>query len=114
MSINRVGGNTKKNITKTKIMTMNITTTNMRNKPIVQHKLHQVENIIMFMSSVGDEFPIEQARVRELLLDYKSIGPAGAFGALMIEQTLQRADRAAISGDIVEILRSFEELKDCS
>ncbi|HEY6021978.1 MAG TPA: hypothetical protein VIY48_19575 [Candidatus Paceibacterota bacterium] len=63
------------------------------------------------MSSVGEEFPKEQARVRKLLGEYKAIGPAGAFGALMIEQTLQRAEKAAISGDIVAILRSYEELK---
>jgi hypothetical protein len=65
------------------------------------------------MSSVGDEFPKEQTRVRELLTVYKQIGPAGAFGALMLEQALQRADQAAISGDVVSILRSFQELKEC-
>jgi len=66
------------------------------------------------MSSVGEEFPKEQARVRELLGEYKSIGPSGAFGAAMIEQVLQRAEKAAISGDIVAILRSYKELKECT
>lgn len=66
------------------------------------------------MTSVGEEFPKEQARVRELLEEYKAIGPSGAFGALMIEQTLQRAEKAAIIGDIIAILRSFEELKGCT
>ena len=66
------------------------------------------------MLSVGEDFPKEQARVRELLGEYKAIGPAGAFGALMIEQTLQRAEKAAISGDIIEILRSYKELKSCT
>lgn len=65
------------------------------------------------MRSVGEEFPKEQARVRELLTVYKKIGPAGAFGALMLEQALQRADQAAISGDVVAVLRSFQELKEC-
>ena len=64
------------------------------------------------MSSVGEEFPKEQARVRELLGVYKTI-PTGAFGAAMIEQALKRADEAAISGDVVAILRSYEELKGC-
>lgn len=64
-------------------------------------------------TSVGEQFPKEQARVRELLHVYRQIGPAGAFGAAMIEQALQRADQAAISGDVVAILRSFEELKGC-
>lgn len=66
------------------------------------------------MSSVGEEFPKEQARVRELLGEYKAIGPSGAFGAIMIEQVLQRAEKAAISGDIIAILRSYEELKGCT
>lgn len=65
------------------------------------------------MSSVGEEFPKEQARVRELLTEYKAIGPAGAFGAAMLEQILQRADQAAIGGDPVAILMSYEELKGC-
>jgi len=64
------------------------------------------------MSSVGEEFPKEQARVRELLNEYKSI-PTGAFGAMMIEQALSRAEKAAISGDIVAILKSYKELKEC-
>lgn len=63
--------------------------------------------------SVGEDFPLEQARVRELLTSYKSLGPVGTFGALMIEQALQRADKAAISGDVVAILSSYAELKGC-
>lgn len=64
------------------------------------------------MASVGEDFPKQQARARELLQQYRSIGPAGAFGALMIEQAIQRADQAAISGDVVAIVRSYEELKN--
>jgi hypothetical protein len=66
------------------------------------------------VTTVGDEFPKEQARVRELLGVYKQLGPAGAFGAMMLEQTLARADHAAISGDVVAVLRSYQELKGCS
>lgn len=62
--------------------------------------------------TVGDDMPRQQARCRELLRVYRGLGPAGSFGALMIEQALQRADRAVIGGDIVEILRSYQELKD--
>lgn len=65
------------------------------------------------MSSVGEEFPKEQERVRELLLAYEKIGPAGTFGAAMLRQALARADQAAISGDLVSIIRSYEELKGC-
>jgi hypothetical protein len=63
------------------------------------------------MTTIGEEFPKEQARVRELLGIYQSIGVPGRFGAMMIEQALQRADKATISGDVIAILRSYEELK---
>lgn len=63
--------------------------------------------------SVGEDFPREQARVRSLLGEYKTLGPVGMFGATMIEQVLQRADQAAMSGDVVAVLRSYEELKGC-
>ena len=65
------------------------------------------------METVGDAFPKEQARVRELLQQYIALGDVGKFGALMLNLALERADKAAISGDIVEILRSYQELKDC-
>ena len=65
------------------------------------------------MATLGEEFPKEQARVRELLGDYKRLGPNGAFGALMLEQVLRRADLAVMSGDVVAMLRSFTELKEC-
>ena len=62
-------------------------------------------------TSIGEQFPLEQARVRDLLTQYKALGSVGAFGAAMIEQALRRADQAAISGDVVAVLRSYEELK---
>ncbi len=64
------------------------------------------------MSTLGDEFPKEQARVREVLGYYKEIGPAGMFGAMVIEQTLRKADEAALSGDIVQMLAAFQEMKE--
>jgi hypothetical protein len=67
----------------------------------------------MEMNTLGDRFPAEQARVRELLGEYKALGSVGAFGALMIEQVLRRADSAAVSGDVVAMLRSYEEMKGC-
>lgn len=64
------------------------------------------------MDTLGDALPQEQARVREVLGYYKEIGPAGAFGALMIEQALQRADKAVMSGDLVAMLAAYKELKE--
>lgn len=64
-------------------------------------------------TTLADALPQEQERCRELLAVYKTIGPAGTFGAIMIEAALARADQAVMSGDLVEMLRSYKELKEC-
>jgi hypothetical protein len=61
--------------------------------------------------TLGDALPEQQARCRELLEQYVEIGPAGAFGAAMIRQALAKAERASISGDVIEMIRAHEELK---
>ena len=66
----------------------------------------------MNAETLGTAFPKEEARVREILGHYKEIGPAGMFGAIMIEQVLQRADKAAMSGDIVAMIKSYKELQE--
>ena len=63
------------------------------------------------MSTLGEEFPKEQARVRDVLKQYESLGVAGALGAALIRQTLAEADQAAISGDLVRMIAVYEELK---
>lgn len=62
-------------------------------------------------SSVGEDFPKQQARVREVLGQFKAIGPAGAIGAALIEHTLQQADAALASGDILKILVAYDGLR---
>ena len=42
---------------------------------------------------------------------YKEIGPAGALGALMIENSLRAADQAIIGGDLAAMIRAYEDLK---
>lgn len=64
------------------------------------------------MSSLGEEYPKQQARCRELLEQYTAIGAAGAFGHAMISQTLKEADEAAISGDLVAMIKAFEKMRD--
>ena len=66
------------------------------------------------MSSVGDEYPKEQARCRELLETYRRLGPVGQFGATMIVAVIEQAERAAISGDPVEVIRAFKAMQGCS
>ena len=65
------------------------------------------------MSTLAEEYPKEQGRIRELLSRYREIGPAGIFGAAVIEQTLREADEAAMSEDLVRMLRAFESMKEC-
>lgn len=63
-------------------------------------------------NTLADALPKEQARVREILGHYKEIGPAGMFGAAMIEATLQAADRASARGDIVAMLQAYKALQE--
>ena len=63
------------------------------------------------MSSLGEQLPKEQARARELLTQYRELGINGVFGAFTIEQALQNADRAVMSGDLVSMMQAYEELK---
>ena len=67
------------------------------------------------MSTLGVALPQEQARVRELITVYRALPDGvGMIGALLMEQALQRADQAVMSGDVIEMLRSHEELKGCT
>lgn len=61
--------------------------------------------------TLGEAFPLEQARVRTILGYYKEIGPAGVFGATWIEDLLQRADRAVMAQDLPAMIRIYQELQ---
>tara|TARA_R100001377_G_scaffold64516_1_gene40037 strand:+ start:120 stop:344 length:225 start_codon:yes stop_codon:yes gene_type:complete len=63
------------------------------------------------MRPLEEEFPIEQARVREVLGCYKALGPTGAFSAMNIEIALEAARNAYISSDLVRIIWAYDELK---
>ena len=62
------------------------------------------------MSSLAVELPKEQQRVRELLPLYDQI-PTGVFAATLMRQAITRAEQAASSGDVIAMLRSYEELR---
>jgi hypothetical protein len=64
------------------------------------------------MSSLGEDFPKEQARVREVLKHYHEVGIAGVFGATMIEDVLSRADTAVMNDDIVAMIKIYNEMKN--
>lgn len=62
--------------------------------------------------TLGEQFPLEQARLRRCLWRGKAIGPAGAFYCAVIEDVLRRADRAAIGGDLPAMIRVFKEMQE--
>lgn len=61
--------------------------------------------------SLAEALPKEQERVREILAVYDSV-PAGAFAAAMMRQSLSRAERAAASGDVGQMMVSLQELRE--
>jgi hypothetical protein len=66
------------------------------------------------METLGEAYPKEQARIREELIPaYIEIGPVGRFGLVMLEDLLRRADKAVIEGDLVKMVKIYEEMKGC-
>ena len=63
-------------------------------------------------TSLADALPRECARVRTVLGYYREIGPAGMFGAAMIEASLRRADAAMASGDVIAMIAAFKDLQE--
>ena len=54
---------------------------------------------------------LELARNREALKVYESL-PAGAFASAMIKRTIARAEKAIAGGDVIEMMKVYEELKE--
>ena len=66
----------------------------------------------MATDTLVDALPKEMARVREVLGHYKALGnPAGIFGAMMIEKSLQKAGWAVVSGDVVAMIAAYKDLQ---
>ena len=64
------------------------------------------------MANLAEAFPIEQARCRALLKEYLRIGPAGAFGVNVIEQTLAEAERAVAAQDTIAMIAAFKRMQE--
>lgn len=54
----------------------------------------------------------EILRCTELVKLYEEI-PNGMYGALMIKHAIKEGSEALYSGDVIEMLRCFKELKEC-
>lgn len=62
--------------------------------------------------SLGEALPKEIARVRDVVLPrYVEIGAPGMFAATMMRADLDRASKAMIEGDVVEMILVYESLK---
>lgn len=64
------------------------------------------------MTSVGEDFPNQVARICKCLEQGLQIGPAGRFYVAVCKEILARADEAAASGDVVLMIRSYKEMKE--
>jgi hypothetical protein len=64
------------------------------------------------VTTVGDDFPRQQERLRTCLEQGLAVGTAGRFYVAVCKEILKRADEAAISGDVVLVLRSYNEMKE--
>jgi hypothetical protein len=69
-------------------------------------------------ASLGEDYPKQQARVREILSHYEEtfalpngVGRGCAFAIAMIKHTLAEAAKAADSGDVVAMIRWYNEMK---
>lgn len=70
------------------------------------------------MKSLGVEFPVQQARLRDLISAYEDLrGTPGVnveFAIAAIRDVQRRADEAAMSGDVVQMIRLYEEMQACA
>lgn len=63
--------------------------------------------------SLAEAYPKEQARVRNAVAEARAAGvPEFTFYIAVGEDLLRRAEIAAMSGDVVQMLRLFAELRE--
>lgn len=63
-------------------------------------------------NTLGDALPREIARVRDRVVPaYVAIGAPGRLALSMMRASLDAASKAMIEGDVVAMLRAYEDLK---
>lgn len=63
--------------------------------------------------NLAEALAAEVARNQDLLSVYDGLpGGVGAFGAMMIRRDLAQATTAMLSGDVVEMVRVYQTLKE--
>jgi len=53
----------------------------------------------------------EMNRCRDLIKAYEEIGPVGALGKLVIENSIKNGEAAIASGDVVAMVAAYQDLK---
>jgi molybdopterin converting factor small subunit len=65
------------------------------------------------VDTLGDALPREMTRIRdEVMPAYIEIGPSGIFALTMMRQSLDAAQKALAEGDVIAIMRAYEDLKE--
>jgi RNA polymerase sigma factor (sigma-70 family) len=72
----------------------------------IRDKSREEETI---METLGDAFPVEQARLRGILASYKELGAPTIF-SIWIKELLKLADKAAIEQDTRAMLRIYQKM----
>lgn len=63
-------------------------------------------------ASVGEALPDEIARVTKLIALYATLeGGAGRFAIAMMQRAIKSAGDAMVSGDVVAMVRAYDDLK---
>ena len=63
--------------------------------------------------TLGDALPREMSRVRDKIMPlYQSIGEPGLLALAIMRAELDAAQKAMMEGDVVEMLRCYQSLKD--
>ena len=63
--------------------------------------------------NLGEALPAEMARVRDKVMPaYMEIGLEGTFALTMMRKALDDATKALVEGDLVAMIRAYEELKE--
>lgn len=63
------------------------------------------------MTTLGEAFPREQARLRRMKQRAQDCGPGGTFLARLLEDCLRRADRAAVEQDLPAMVAIYKEMR---
>lgn len=63
------------------------------------------------METLADGLQKELARNRELLVEYRIIGPNGNFGAAIIEREIKIAEKAMLEQDLPAMIAAYKALQ---